>query len=68
MLLHLLNVEWKKEEIEKINELMSDPERKAALAGLLEQEAYLIASVGRHKLKADVENKDKRTKAFLNKV
>ena len=61
-------IEWKKEEIGKINELMSGPERKAALASLLEQEAYLIASIGRHKLQADVENEEKRTKRFLNKV
>ena len=47
---------------------MSGPERKAALACLLEQEAYLIASIGRHKTKADVENKEKRDKQFLNKV
>lgn len=47
---------------------MSGPERKAALACLLEQEAYLIASIGRHKSKADVENKEKRDKQFLNKV
>ena len=47
---------------------MSGPERKAALACLLEQEAYLIASIGRHKTKADVENKEKRNKQFLNKV
>ncbi len=63
-----LHIEWKKEEIAKINESMSGPERKAALACLLEQEAYLIASIGRHKTKADVENKEKHDKQFLNKV
>lgn len=51
-----------------IDELHSGPERKAALVGLLEQEAYLIASIDRHKLVADEENKDKRIKNFLNKV
>lgn len=51
-----------------IDELYSGPERKAALVGLLEQEAYLIASIDRHKLSADEENRDKRVKNFLNKV
>ena len=50
------------------DELYSGPERKAALVGLLEQEAHLIASIDRHKLVADEENKDKRIKSFLNKV
>ena len=52
----------------RIDELYSGPERKAALVGLLEQEAYLIASIDRHRLAADEENKDKRIKGFLNKV
>ena len=52
----------------RIDDLYSGPERKAALVGLLEQEAYLIASIDRHKLAADDENKDKRIKNFLNKV
>ena len=51
-----------------IDELYSGPERKAALVGLLEQEAHLIASIDRHKLVADEENKDKRIKSFLNRV
>ena len=51
-----------------IDELYSGPERKAALVGLLEQEAHLIASIDRHKLVADKENKDRRIKTFLNKV
>lgn len=51
-----------------IDELYAGPERKAALVGLLEQEAYLIASIDRHKLAADEENKEKRVKNFLNKV
>ena len=52
----------------RIDELYSGPERKAALVGLLEQEAHLIASIDRHKLAADEENRDKRIKGFLNKV
>jgi len=51
-----------------IDELYAGPERKAALVGLLEQEAYLIASIDRHKLSADEENREKRVKNFLNKV
>ena len=51
-----------------IDELYSGPERKAALVGLLEQEAHLIAAIDRHKFVADEENKDKRIKSFFNKV
>ena len=60
--------EWRNEEMALIDELYSGPERKAALVGLLEQEAHLIASIDRHKLVADEENRDKRIKSFLNKV
>ena len=61
-------IEWRKEEMEKIDEMMSGPERKAALAALLDQEAYLISCIGQHKSRANVENKELRTKNFLNKV
>ena len=60
--------EWRNEEMALIDELYSGPERKAALVGLLEQEAHLIASIDRHKVVADEENKDKSMKSFLNKV
>ena len=50
-----------------IDEVYSGPERKAALVGLLEQEAHLIASIDRHKLVADEENKGNRINSFLNK-
>ncbi|XP_020618722.1 IQ and ubiquitin-like domain-containing protein [Orbicella faveolata] len=59
---------WRNEEMAIIDELYAGPERKAALVGLLEQEAYLIASIDRHKLSADEENRDKRVKNFLNKA
>ena len=49
--------EWRNEEMALIDELYSGPERKAALVGLLEQEAHLIASIDRHRLVADEENK-----------
>ena len=60
--------EWRNEEMALIDELYSGPERKAALVGLLEQEAHLIASIDRHKLVADEENKGNRINSFLNKV
>ena len=51
---------WYQDEVNLINETTSGAARKAALCGLLEQEAQLIASVGRHKIVADVENKQKK--------
>lgn len=47
---------------------MDDAERKAALCMLLDQETQLISAIGRHKIEADVENKDKRIQQFLGKV
>ena len=35
---------------------------------LLDQETQLISAIGRHKLEADTENKDKRIQDFLDKV
>ena len=59
---------WRKDELERINNTTAGPERKAALCLLLEQEATLIASIGRHKVVADVENQDKQVKQFLEAV
>ncbi|XP_068020343.1 IQ motif and ubiquitin-like domain-containing protein isoform X3 [Melanerpes formicivorus] len=59
---------WRQEETEKINRSLTGAERKAALCGLLEQEAQLIASIGRHKLNADEENRQKAILHFLDKV
>ncbi|NXS59600.1 IQUB protein, partial [Brachypteracias leptosomus] len=59
---------WRQEETERINRTLSGAERKAALCGLLEQEAQLIASIGRHKLNADEENQQKAMLHFLDKV
>lgn len=61
-------VVWRQEEIAYINETSNGAERKAALCCLLEQEAQLIASIGRHRIVADEENKDSEAKRFLNKV
>lgn len=59
---------WRQDELKLINETTSGAARKAALCGLLEQEAQLIASVGRHKIVADGENKQKRVHSFLDAV
>ncbi|XP_037244809.1 IQ and ubiquitin-like domain-containing protein [Falco rusticolus] len=58
---------WRQEETERINRTLTGAERKAALCGLLEQEAQMIASVGRHKLNADKENQQKAILQFLDK-
>ena len=54
--------------MERINATLTGAERKAALCLLLDEEAQLIASVGRHKLDADSENKQRVISAFLDKV
>ncbi|KAK3736399.1 hypothetical protein QZH41_017899 [Actinostola sp. cb2023] len=59
---------WRQEEMDRIEELYCGPERKAALIGLVEQEAYLIASIDRHKIAAGNENTNKRVKSFLDKA
>ena len=51
-----------------IDETLTGAERKAALCQLLDQETQLIASIGRHKLSADSDNKQKMIKDFLDKV
>ncbi|XP_040405704.1 IQ and ubiquitin-like domain-containing protein isoform X2 [Cygnus olor] len=66
LLYHALE-SWRQEEIERINGTLTGAERKAALCGLLEQEAQLIASIGRHKLSADEENQQKAVLHFLSK-
>lgn len=67
-MLQLIVLEWRQEEMARIEELYAGPERKAALIGLVEQEAYLIASIDRHKIAASTENTDKKVKSFLDKV
>ncbi|XP_053909856.1 IQ and ubiquitin-like domain-containing protein isoform X2 [Cuculus canorus] len=58
---------WKQEETERINRTLTGAERKAALCGLMEQEAQLIASIGRRKLNGDEENRQKMILRFLDK-
>lgn len=64
----LINAEWRLEELRQIDAELDGPERKAALCALLDQEAQLIASIGRHKYVASKENKEKNAEKFLGKV
>ena len=59
---------WRQDEMKRINACTSGPERKAALCGLLEQEAQLIASIGRHRITANQENKVEETHRLLDAV
>jgi len=59
---------WRQDELRHINETTAGPERKAALCALLEQEAQLIASIGRHKITAGQKNKEEATRRFLDMV
>ncbi len=59
---------WRQDELNRINATTSGPERKAALCMLLEQEAHLIASIGRHKMVANEKGKEGQIKAFLESV
>ena len=63
-----LCVVWRVDELRTINETTSGPERKAALCGLLEQEAQLIASIGKHKIEAGKEHQKKAVERFLDAV
>lgn len=67
LLYHALE-KWRQEELERINNTLQGAERKAALCMLLDQETQLISAIGRHKLEADTENKDKRIQDFLDKA
>jgi len=64
----LFVVEWRKEELTRINETLSGAERKAALCMLLDQETQLLASIGKRKVEADAENREKFIQDFLEKV
>ncbi|XP_002734642.2 IQ motif and ubiquitin-like domain-containing protein [Saccoglossus kowalevskii] len=66
LLYHALE-KWRQEELEVINSTMTGAQRKAALCHLLDQETQLIAAIGRHKIQADTENKQKRIERFLDK-
>ncbi|XP_058500700.1 IQ and ubiquitin-like domain-containing protein isoform X1 [Solea solea] len=59
--------DWKCEQEDMINETMHGSERKAALCWLLEQEAELIASIGRQKIAVQNDNYDRAIRNFLDK-
>lgn len=59
---------WRQDELKRIDACTSGPERKAALCGLLEQEAQLIASIGRHRISANQRNKVEETRRLLDAV
>lgn len=59
---------WRLEEIARINSTMTGSERKAALYMLLNQETEHLAAIGRHRVEADTENKDKLIERFLHKT
>ena len=59
---------WRQEELGRINASTSGPEHKAALCALLEQEAQLIASIGRHRLEAGKQHTEDQKKKFLDAV
>ncbi|XP_048358296.1 IQ and ubiquitin-like domain-containing protein [Sphaerodactylus townsendi] len=66
LLYHALEL-WRQEELARIDSTFTGAERKAALCVLLEKEAQLIASIGRHKLNAAEENEQKAILYFLEK-
>lgn len=65
---NLCFLEWRQEELTKIDQTLTGAERKAALCQLLDQQTQLIASIGRHKQDAGVELKQKSIQSFLEKV
>jgi hypothetical protein len=67
-LLYAALEKWRREEMERIDERKSGPEKKAALCGLLEQEEYLIQSIERHRINANQTNVKERDRAFLEKA
>ena len=54
--------------MEEIEKTTTGPERKAALCGLLEKEAELIAGIGQHRLSAGREAQEKAVERFLDAV
>ncbi|KAA3680650.1 uncharacterized protein DEA37_0003245 [Paragonimus westermani] len=61
--------QWKREEIAKINaQSLTSAERKAALALLLDEEAELIAAIGRHQLCASQKGNERAQLNLLKKA
>lgn len=59
---------WRQEELDRISKTTSGPERKAALCMLLEEEAHLIGSIGKHKISARESSREDQIKKFLDAV
>uniref|UniRef100_A0A671UH66 IQ motif and ubiquitin domain containing n=1 Tax=Sparus aurata TaxID=8175 RepID=A0A671UH66_SPAAU len=66
LLYHALE-KWRCDEEQRINSSLRGAERKAALCSLLEQEAQLIADIGRHQITVQHNNYDKTVRNFLDK-
>ncbi|KFO28633.1 IQ and ubiquitin-like domain-containing protein [Fukomys damarensis] len=58
---------WRQEELTRINQRFTGVERKAALCELLEKETQIIASIGRHRYIACMDNQEEVIQAFLDK-
>ena len=61
-------LEWRQEEMERINSTLEGAERKAAMCMLLDQETELLSAIERHKNEANIDNRGKRIASFLEKV
>lgn len=66
--IYSISLDWRKEEMERINTTLSGADRKAALCALLEQETMYIASIESHHRAAREKTQGKAVQAFLNKV
>ena len=64
----MLFLEWRQEEMERINSDLEGAERKAAMCMLLDQETELLSAIERHKNEANIDNREKRIATFLEKV
>lgn len=67
-LLYAALEKWRREEMERIDEHKSGPEKKAALISLLQQEEYLIQSIERHRINANTVNEKEHNRDFLDKA
>jgi len=61
-------VEWRQNELARIDYTLSGAERKVALTHLLDEEAQLIQCVARQRFGAIEDNKKKSIKTFLKKA
>ena len=59
---------WRVEEEKKIKSMLSGAEKKVAMAELLERETELIATINRHRMKANSDNKQAKNIRVLEKT